>query len=99
MAVEVWSLEGRTLLKVQMGKREQGDGTWRPGHEHHPSGPARSRKPTPAWGRGQRRLEGNGCVAMGQEAGGSWCDPGRPQEGPQEGIGLGVRRAALGWLI
>lgn len=94
-------MEGRTLLKVQMGKREQGDGTWCPGHEYHPSGPARSRKwtgrgPTPAWGRRQRRLEGNGCVAMGQAAGCGWCDPGRPQEGPQEGIGLGVRRAALG---
>ena len=39
-AVEVWNLEGRTLLKVQTGKPEQGDGTWRPGHGHHPSGPA-----------------------------------------------------------
>lgn len=101
VAVEAWNLEGRTLLKVQTGKREQGDGTWRPGRGHHPLGPAWSRKrtgrgPTPAWELGQRRLEDNGCVAMGQEAGGGWCDLGWPWEEPQEGITVGIRRAALG---
>ena len=51
---------------------------------------------TPAWELGQRRLEDSGCVAVGQEAGRGWCDLGRPQEEPQEGITAGIGRAALG---
>lgn len=35
VAMEVWSLEGRPIPTVQMGKHEQGDGTRHPGHGHH----------------------------------------------------------------
>lgn len=40
VAMEVWSLEKRTLLLAQMGKRKEGDGTTSHGHGYHPLGPS-----------------------------------------------------------
>lgn len=40
VAVEIWSLEKRTILMAQMGKHQEGDRTMSRGHGCHPHEPS-----------------------------------------------------------
>lgn len=92
---------GRTLLKVQMGSvsREMGLGALAMNaipRAQHEAGKWTGRGQAPAWGRRQREAGGQQVCGNGPGSRVGWCDPGRPQEGPQEGIGQRPGRAALG---